>query len=135
MSINPRSIAVDGIGFGVRAISVLGLCWLSIDVVPPGPPIIEEFVGGGFVVPQPAKLRISIKINGKFKTKEYEISDSFYSFIVTAKLKDKFEFIFGKIIKTVAKLSHAVKLTKIDTDKPEIRVGKSKLNFKIRRKK
>ena len=131
--LNPRSIAVEGVGFGVKAMTMFGFNWLTVEVVPP---VIEETNhGGGVVSGSPARLIISIKVNGKWNRSEYNISNFVYNVVSILAKRIDVSFTFSAIKQSLVSIATKVKLTNIDQIKPEIRVKESKPNFTIRRSK
>lgn len=135
-NLNPRCIAVEGVGFGTRALAVLGFKWFSIDVIPHTPAVY----GGGGVVDtpaQPAKLIISIKINGKWVKREYLVKDYLYPLLssIVVRYINPLSVVVGNISQKVAQVFTKVKSISVDTVKPTITVKEKMPEITIRRKK
>lgn len=131
MAINPRSIAVDGVGFGHRALCVLGFKWFAIEIIPP----IEITTGGGQTYTSQPKLIISVKINGRWIKNEFIITN-FYDnikFIITnlRKLKFNINFIGSTITNIITKAT----LNKVKSSQPKFNVEKKDVEIKVRRNK
>jgi len=82
--INPRSVALEGIGFTPRAIAVLGFDLISIEISVPE----SSSTGGiGSLIGQPATITITINWNEQTfkKTFQHKVVDSIVNILVQMK--------------------------------------------------
>jgi hypothetical protein len=133
MALNHRSIAVEGVGYGHKALSILGFKWFTVDYVPPV--IIESYGGGGSGISSPAKLIISVMVNGKWKRNEYEVTNFAASIEFIIKQINRLKLSAKYIGSALAKVLPKASINSIEPLQHKIKVEPSKVEFKVRRKK
>jgi len=130
--LNARSIAVEGIGFGTRAISILGFKWFDITVEPPLP-VIEG--GGGSGEKRPSFLVITIYLKNKTIKKRFEVYNATQIISIIAKLKSAIELTVSFKNQVVNFVRPVTKLNKVESVTPEIKVTQKTPEITVRRTK
>lgn len=87
--LNAKSIAVEGVGFGTKALSILGFKWFDISIEPPQP--IIDGGGSGIQTPRPSFLVITIYLKNKTIRKRFEVYNTKQIISIVAKLKSVIE--------------------------------------------
>lgn len=130
--LNARSIAVEGVGFGARAISILGFKWFDITVEPPLP-IIEG--GGGSGEKRPSFLVITVYLKNKTIKKRFEVNDPSQIISIVAKLKSVIALTVSFKNQVVNFVKPVTKLNKVESVTPVIKVTPKTPEITVRRTK
>lgn len=131
--LNAKSIAVEGVGFGARALSILGFKWFDITIEPPAP--IIDGGGSGIQSPRPSFLVITIYLKNKTIKKRFEVYNTNQIINVIAKLRSVLELTASFKNQVVNFVKTKTRLNKVEPTKPTIRVEQKAPEFSIRRTK
>lgn len=129
--LNARSIAVEGVGFGARAISILGFKWFNVTIEPP---IIVDG-GGGSGRPAPSFLVITVYLKNKTIRKRFEVYNVNQIVSIVAKLKAAFSLTASFTSQVVNFVKPKSKLNKVEPVVPTITVTPKATEITIRRTK